>query len=87
MCCPMQTAVRLCLPGELAKHAVSEGTKARIECHCLCTMRLTPPMACHSASHQVAMRQEVCSSPKSQCVCQGVSDCGPLQAVTKFTAK
>ena len=24
----IQTAVRLCLPGELAKHAVSEGTKA-----------------------------------------------------------
>jgi histone H2B len=24
----MQTAVRLCLPGELSKHAVSEGTKA-----------------------------------------------------------
>ena len=24
----MQTAVRLILPGELAKHAVSEGTKA-----------------------------------------------------------
>lgn len=24
----MQTAVRLLLPGELAKHAVSEGTKA-----------------------------------------------------------
>ena len=24
----VQTAVRLCLPGELAKHAVSEGTKA-----------------------------------------------------------
>ena len=25
---PNQTAVRLALPGELAKHAVSEGTKA-----------------------------------------------------------
>jgi len=24
----IQTAVRLCLPGELSKHAVSEGTKA-----------------------------------------------------------
>ncbi len=24
----VQTAIRLCLPGELAKHAVSEGTKA-----------------------------------------------------------
>ncbi|KAI2807068.1 hypothetical protein BLOT_009030 [Blomia tropicalis] len=26
----VQTAVRLLLPGELAKHAVSEGTKARL---------------------------------------------------------
>ena len=26
--CCVQTAVRLILPGELAKHAVSEGTKA-----------------------------------------------------------
>ena len=26
--CEVQTAVRLLLPGELAKHAVSEGTKA-----------------------------------------------------------
>ena len=26
--CEVQTAVRLVLPGELAKHAVSEGTKA-----------------------------------------------------------
>ena len=26
--CEIQTAVRLLLPGELAKHAVSEGTKA-----------------------------------------------------------
>lgn len=28
MCSEIQTAVRLILPGELAKHAVSEGTKA-----------------------------------------------------------
>ena len=28
LCCRLQTAVRLILPGELAKHAVSEGTKA-----------------------------------------------------------
>ncbi|KAK4881974.1 hypothetical protein RN001_005293 [Aquatica leii] len=28
----IQTAVRLLLPGELAKHAVSEGTKARKSC-------------------------------------------------------
>ncbi|KAL5971233.1 Histone H2B Fragment [Taenia solium] len=28
----IQTAVRLLLPGELAKHAVSEGTKAVTEC-------------------------------------------------------
>ena len=33
----IQTAVRLILPGELAKHAVSEGAKA-----CLCVARLAP---------------------------------------------
>jgi hypothetical protein len=27
----IQTAVRLILPGELAKHAVSEGTKVKIQ--------------------------------------------------------
>ena len=31
--CDVQTAVRLVLPGELAKHAISEGTKSRITCH------------------------------------------------------
>lgn len=53
MRCPMQTAVRLCLPGELAKHAVSEGTQVSTKCHPLfhnmlvkhCLMQ---PMACHN---------------------------------------
>ena len=32
----IQTAVRLILPGELAKHAISEGTKS-VTSECLCT--------------------------------------------------
>ncbi|RPB27728.1 histone H2B [Terfezia boudieri ATCC MYA-4762] len=34
----IQTAVRLILPGELAKHAVSEGTKAITSMYNLCTL-------------------------------------------------
>lgn len=38
----IQTAVRLVIPGELAKHAVSEGTKAvtKVNCHDSSTSRL-----------------------------------------------
>ena len=47
----IQTAVRLTLPGELAKHAVSEGTKAVtkyvfvcfVSCVVLCMSSLSPP--------------------------------------------
>ncbi|KAK6935909.1 Histone H2A/H2B/H3 [Dillenia turbinata] len=37
----IQTAVRLVLPGELAKHAVSEGTKAAVKCFILLLIWMT----------------------------------------------
>ena len=45
----IQTAVRLILPGELAKHAVSEGTKA--------VTKFTPPKSVDPSFEDVFAKQ------------------------------
>ncbi|XP_046685429.1 histone H2B-like [Homalodisca vitripennis] len=48
----IQTAVRLLLPGELAKHAVSEGTKCRDQVHQLQVSRPAPSATSEPAPHK-----------------------------------
>ena len=53
----IQTAVRLILPGELAKHAISEGTKSVTKVCNVITFNLIVIHLCHSSPAQVPSKQ------------------------------
>ena len=54
----IQTAVRLILPGELAKHAISEGTKSVTKvCNVITFNMIVLFICCHSSPVQVPSKQ------------------------------
>jgi hypothetical protein len=56
----IQTAVRLILPGELSKHAISEGTKSVTKvCNVITFYWIVLLIRCHSSPAQVLSRQIV----------------------------
>ena len=69
----VQTAVRLVLPGELAKHAVSEGTKAvtkftQSSCEWCSRMRIRARARARAWRGAPPRRHAACSPPARLCV-------------------
>ncbi len=66
----IQTAVRLVLPGELAKHAVSEGTKVRrgavVAACCLCWVSVCLWLFVPLASVRLSLSRHACARLPTQ---------------------